>query len=93
MMSTQTDDRLYERRRQAEARARRFNEQYDCTECGNRTLSAEGNTLVCHTCGAVHDHNSNRMHAKAEAPIRIVRGPNMKRTIRLMAYGDAIGTH
>jgi uncharacterized Zn finger protein (UPF0148 family) len=65
-----------ERMRWAEAKARGFDPDHDCTECGNRILRHEGMQLVCATCGTEHDLNLNMAHKPEDKPLKIIRPPD-----------------
>ncbi len=65
-----------ERARWAEAKAKGFDPDHDCSECGNRTLRSEGLQLVCATCGSEHDLNANMSHAPEDKPSTVIRNPN-----------------
>ena len=67
--------KAYQEQRRAEAKARGYDEEHDCTECGNRTLRNQGHQLICDTCGTEHDLNSNMGHAPEDRPLKNMPRP------------------
>lgn len=94
IMSATADDRRNVRDQQALARAKGYEHEEACGECGNFTLVRDGKRLQCDTCGTVRHDGP----ARTDNSFVIVRTDEAKEKVGdgrhpILSASDALGQH